>query len=51
MAKYKNISKDELTVPNVGVVKSGEIVETPEDFHNINFERVEKKKEDNKSQA
>lgn len=51
MAKYKNITKNELTVPNVGVVKPGEIVETPEDFHNINFEKVEEKENKKQTQA
>ena len=42
--KVKNITKEELMVPNVGIIKPGAIVEVPEDFHNINFERVENKK-------
>ena len=51
MAKFKNISKDELTVPNVGVVKPGEIVEAPEEFHNINFEKVEESKPKTQKQS
>jgi hypothetical protein len=51
MAKYKNITKDELTVPGIGVVKPGAIVEAPEGFHNINFEKVEDKKEVKKEQS
>lgn len=46
MAKYKNITKQDLTIPNVGIVKAGEVVELPEEFHNVNFEKVEKKKEE-----
>lgn len=43
MEKFKNISDTDLTIPNVGVVKAGEVVELPADFHNANFEKVEKK--------
>jgi len=39
--KYKNITSQELTVPGIGIVKPGEIVEAPKGFHNINFEKVE----------
>jgi hypothetical protein len=45
MAKYKNISKEDLTLVNVGIVKSGEVVELPEDFHNANFEKIKKQPE------
>ncbi len=50
MAKFKNISKEELSILNHGIVKPGEIVELPDDFHNANFERIRKQpdKQDNK---
>ncbi len=38
--KYKNISGKDLEVLNVGIVKAGEIVDLPEDFHNSNFEKI-----------
>jgi hypothetical protein len=50
MAKYKNTTKEELTIPNVGIVKPGEIVELPDDFNNANFKREgAKKEEDNQN--
>ena len=42
MTKFKNIADRDQTVPGVGIVKAGEIVELPETFHNANFERVKK---------
>ena len=44
MAKYKNITENELTVPGIGIVKPGETVEAPEGFHNVNFEKIEERK-------
>jgi hypothetical protein len=45
MAKYKNTTEYILTVPGIGEVEPGEIVEAPEGFHNINFELVKEKVE------
>jgi hypothetical protein len=42
--KYKNISKLDLFVPQVGLVKAGEEVLTEVDINNSNFEKVEKVK-------
>lgn len=50
--KYKNISQNDLMVPNVGIIKAGESIETNIEINNVNFKRLfeEKvvKKEDNK---
>jgi hypothetical protein len=40
--KAKNISKETLIVPNVGIVKPGEIVDVPKGFNNANFEIIKK---------
>ncbi|MFZ2152290.1 MAG: hypothetical protein WAV09_04240 [Minisyncoccia bacterium] len=40
MAKYKNTSEETLTVPGIGEVVPGAVIEMAEDFHNGNFERV-----------
>jgi hypothetical protein len=45
MAKYKNVTKEDLNVPGHGIIKSGETVELPDTFRNGNFERVEPRKE------
>jgi hypothetical protein len=45
MSKYKNISKEDLTLMGVGIIKSGEVVELPEDFHNANFIKIKKQPE------
>ncbi len=37
----KNISGQELAIPNVGNVPAGETVEVEKGFHNSNFEIVE----------
>ena len=42
--KFKNISGQDLTIPDVGLVKANEIKEMPEGFNNANFEPVEKNK-------
>ncbi|MDD5068488.1 MAG: hypothetical protein PHN89_02730 [Candidatus Pacebacteria bacterium] len=44
MEKFRNKTKQELTVPGVGVVGPGEIVEAPDNFHNANFEKIGDKK-------
>lgn len=44
-AKFKNITDQDLSVIGVGIVKAGETVELPSNFHNINFQRVIKDKE------
>lgn len=47
--KYKNISDQTLTVPEIGTVAPGGIVEAPAEFRNANFEAVkEKEQEKNK---
>lgn len=50
--KYKNISEIDLTIPGIGLVKSGQIKNMPKGFHNANFEKVIEKpieiKKDNK---
>lgn len=43
--KYKNITKENLSIPDFGIVKAGETAELPENFNNINFEKVGGKKE------
>jgi len=40
--KYKNVSKKDLAIPGIGLVKSGQTKEMPKGFHNANFERVKK---------
>jgi hypothetical protein len=44
-AKFKNITDQTLTVIGVGIVEPGETVEAPDDFHNVNFQRVTRTKE------
>lgn len=39
---YKNTSDQELSIPEVGMVKPGEEVEMPEGFNNANFTLVKK---------
>lgn len=48
----KNISGQDLVIPNVGLVKAGETIKVSKDFHNGNFEVVkdEVKKEEIKSE-
>jgi hypothetical protein len=43
MKTVKNISEQELAIPEVGVVKSNETISVPDDFHNANFEVVKSK--------
>jgi hypothetical protein len=43
MTKYKNITDRDQAIPGVGIVKVGETVELPDNFHNANFKRQEKK--------
>lgn len=38
--EYKNITKKDLTLPNIGIVKAGETVQTKEKINNKNFELV-----------
>lgn len=45
--KFKNTSKQNLYIPDVGLVRAGEEKEMPEGFNNPNFEKVEKP-QDNK---
>jgi len=37
--KYKNISQDDLMVPNVGIIKSGETIETNIEINNVNSKK------------
>lgn len=41
--KYKNISKEDLYIPNIGLVKSGSIVDTKIEINNQSFEKVVEK--------
>lgn len=41
----KNISDQELAIPNVGVVGAGQTIEVDGDFNNANFVEVKKGKE------
>lgn len=43
--KYKNITKEDWLVPQVGLVKAGEEVETEVEINNSNFQKVEPAKE------
>lgn len=43
MAKFKNISGQDLWIPSYGIVKAEETVELPADFHNANFVPVTEK--------
>lgn len=48
--RHKNISGQDLSIEGIGVVKAGEVIDAPENFHNANFEKVEsEKKEDKKT--
>jgi len=47
MSKFKNITKNDLSIPDIGIVKAGETREMPDGFHNLNFELVEKPKDNN----
>lgn len=38
----RNISENELVIPNIGVVKAGDTIEVPADFNNANFVEVKK---------
>jgi len=40
MAKFKNISGKDLSVPGVGIIEAGQIREMPEGFHNANFVEI-----------
>ena len=44
MKTVKNLTDQELSLPNIGVVKAGETIEVPDDFHNGNFEDVKTEK-------
>lgn len=41
--QVKNISGESQTVVGIGIVAAGDVVSVPADFHNANFEAVEKK--------
>lgn len=38
--KYKNITNNDLHIPNIGIVKAGEEKEMPKGFNNANFKLV-----------
>ena len=38
--KYKNISQNDLMVPNVGLIKAGETIETNIEINNVNFKKI-----------
>lgn len=46
MPKYKNISQEDLSLPNIGIVKSGEEIDQPEGFNNANFQKVGETKQE-----
>jgi hypothetical protein len=46
--KFKNISKNDLMIPDLGIVKAGEIADMPDGFHNGNFEKVKELKNNDK---
>jgi len=46
--KVKNISKKDLAIPGIGIVKAGEIINVPKGFYNANFEVVGDKKVEKK---
>jgi hypothetical protein len=48
MAVFKNKTKEDFFIPDVGLVRAGEEKEMPEGFNNSNFEKVEKT-QDNKT--
>lgn len=37
MKQYKNISKQDLILIGIGIIKSGEIIKTKQDINNPNF--------------
>jgi hypothetical protein len=49
--KYKNISDKDLSMPGIGIVKSGESREMPQGFHNANFVLVEKEQSEEKGKV
>lgn len=49
MKKVKNISDQDLAIPNVGIAKAGEIISVGDDFHNANFVEVGKEKSDERA--
>lgn len=49
--KFKNISDQDLSIPDVGIVKAGEVAELPESFHNANFQRVEQPEKPKKARG
>lgn len=42
--KYKNISQNDLMVPNVGLIKAGETIETNIEINNVNFKKIVEEK-------
>jgi len=47
--KFKNITNQDLSIPDIGIVKAGEIKEMPEGFNNANFEKVKEEKTSQKN--
>ena len=43
--KVKNISGKDLTLIGIGIVPADGVADVPEDFNNVNFEKIEAKKE------
>lgn len=48
--KHKNISEQDLSIPGIGIVKSGEEREMPDGFNNANFIKVKEKKSKEKEE-
>ena len=44
MKTVKNISGQDLSIPNVGFIQADGIVNVADDFHNANFEEVKESK-------
>lgn len=38
--RFINAASEALTIPGIGQIEPGEVVELPENFHNANFKRV-----------
>lgn len=46
MKQVKNISKQDLSLESIGIVKQGETVEVKDSFNNANFEEVSTKEKE-----
>lgn len=46
--KYKNISEVALSLPEIGTVEAGAVIETEHEINNANFEKVDEHKPETK---